>query len=150
MNRRNLFDEMIEERKDSYGYFFLSFLFLFSFFYFSIHLKTRLKSLKFVSWNPFNSYSLLHKNTKRLTPYFSSDVDECKQGNHQCKGSGQKCVNIQGSYECQCEEGYLKSGANNCKLGRLEYRWKLNGLIRFCVIVTLVTWLYKTLIQEHK
>ena len=49
MNRRNLFDEMIEERKDSYGYFFLSFLFLFSFFYFSIHLKTRLKSLKFVS-----------------------------------------------------------------------------------------------------
>ena len=40
MNRRNLFDEMIEERKDSYGYFF---------FYFSIHLKTSLKSLKFVS-----------------------------------------------------------------------------------------------------
>ena len=69
-----------------------------------------------------------HNNTKRLTPYFASDVDECKQGNHQCKGTGQKCVNIQGSYECQCEEGYLKSGANNCKLGRLEYRWKLNGL----------------------
>ena len=56
MNRRNLFDEMIEERKDSYGYFFLSFLFFFLFFFhFSIHLKTSLKTLKFVSWNPFNS-----------------------------------------------------------------------------------------------
>ena len=34
MNRQNLFDEMIEERKDSYGYFFLSFfLFFFSFFH---------------------------------------------------------------------------------------------------------------------
>ena len=130
MNRRNLSDEMIEERKDSYGVFLSLFLVLFSFFFFhfSIHLKTRLKSLKFVSWNPFNSYFLLHKNAKRLTLCFASDVDECKQGNHQCKGTGQKCVNIQGSYECQCEEGYLKSGANNCKLGRLEYRWKLNGL----------------------
>ena len=49
MNRRNLLDETIEEGKDSYGYFFLSFVFCFVFFHFSIHLKTRLKSLKFVS-----------------------------------------------------------------------------------------------------
>ena len=52
MNRRNLFDEMIEERKDSYGYFFLSFLFFFLF-SFSHPLEDEVKKLEICFLKPF-------------------------------------------------------------------------------------------------
>ena len=52
MNRRNLFDEMIEERKDSYGYFFLSFLFFFLFFSFFHPLEDEVKKLEICFLKP--------------------------------------------------------------------------------------------------
>ena len=52
MNRRNLFDEMIEERKDSYGYFFLSFLFFFLFFSFFHPLEDEVKKLEIFFLKP--------------------------------------------------------------------------------------------------
>ena len=53
MNRRNLFDEMIEKRKDSYGYFFLSFLFFFLFFFSFFHpLEDEVKKLEICFLKP--------------------------------------------------------------------------------------------------
>ena len=52
MNRRNLFDEMIEGRKDSYGYFFLSFLFFFLFFSFFHPLEDEVKKLEICFLKP--------------------------------------------------------------------------------------------------
>ena len=34
------------------------------------------------------------------------DVDECTRGTHMCRGEQEFCVNIPGSYQCKCEDGY--------------------------------------------
>ena len=40
------------------------------------------------------------------------DIDECSVGSVNC-GPGGECINSNGSFTCQCQEGYQKSG-NNC------------------------------------
>ena len=42
---------------------------------------------------------------------FSSDVDECVDGTHQCS-SDAVCVNTEGSYNCTCNPGYEGDGYN--------------------------------------
>ncbi|XP_036605335.1 epidermal growth factor-like protein 7 isoform X2 [Trichosurus vulpecula] len=46
-------------------------------------------------------------------PGCGTDVDECSQPGHGCP---QKCINIPGSYHCQCQEGYeLSSDGRLCQ-----------------------------------
>ena len=33
-------------------------------------------------------------------------MDECKLGLHDCDMSKEKCVNVPGGFECQCNDGY--------------------------------------------
>lgn len=42
----------------------------------------------------------------RLCVFNPTDVDECSEGNGGCQ---QICVNMMGSYECRCREGFLLS-----------------------------------------
>ena len=47
-----------------------------------------------------------------------ADIDECAQGNQPCKGANFECKNAVGSYNCQCKDGFVKSGGN-CE-GRVQ------------------------------
>ena len=42
-----------------------------------------------------------------LSPLSPSDINECDSANGGC---GQTCVNLPGSYECSCNEGYILGG----------------------------------------
>ncbi|GFS01114.1 fibrillin-2-like isoform X27 [Elysia marginata] len=42
------------------------------------------------------------------------DIDECETLQHDCHGRGQKCVNVPGSYRCDCLPGYTRDGSK-CK-----------------------------------
>ena len=46
----------------------------------------------------------------RYSCYFNTDIDECDLGLHTCV-SPFVCVNINGSYNCQCQQGF--SSVNN-------------------------------------
>ena len=50
----------------------------------------------------FISYSLL------------SDIDECAQGNPCNTIANSECKNTDGSYNCQCKDGFVKNG-HNCE-----------------------------------
>ena len=47
-----------------------------------------------------------------------SDIDECSEGNFTCHPYA-TCINTQGSYTCQCEDGFEKDGKKNCAGGKL-------------------------------
>ncbi|KAK7093153.1 hypothetical protein V1264_008796 [Littorina saxatilis] len=36
------------------------------------------------------------------------DIDECETGDNTCIHLGQKCVNTEGSFQCQCQDGFVK------------------------------------------
>ncbi|KAK3772184.1 hypothetical protein RRG08_035225 [Elysia crispata] len=38
------------------------------------------------------------------------DVDECCEGIHNCDLSSEKCVNIPGSFKCDCMDGFIRDG----------------------------------------
>jgi hypothetical protein len=42
-----------------------------------------------------------------------SDIDECSKGNFTCHPNA-TCINTQGSYNCQCKDGYEGFGKKNC------------------------------------
>jgi hypothetical protein len=42
-----------------------------------------------------------------------SDIDECSEGNISCHPNA-TCINTQGSYNCQCKDGYKGFGKRNC------------------------------------
>uniref|UniRef100_A0A8R1TTG2 Metalloendopeptidase n=1 Tax=Onchocerca volvulus TaxID=6282 RepID=A0A8R1TTG2_ONCVO len=47
--------------------------------------------------------------------YFITDLDECRNNNAGCQ---QRCTNTIGSYQCECENGYvLANDGHNCKEG---------------------------------
>ena len=49
-----------------------------------------------------------------LIPYQLTDIDECSTSGHGCD---QDCVNTEGSYFCQCKEGYaLNSDGRSCRI----------------------------------
>lgn len=48
---------------------------------------------------------------------FISDVDECSEIVDACP-AGEKCVNVQGGYSCECEQGYAKKDGK-CVKGKL-------------------------------
>jgi hypothetical protein len=41
------------------------------------------------------------------------DNDECSEGNVSCHPNA-TCINTQGSYNCQCKDGYKGFGKKNC------------------------------------
>ncbi|RUS84653.1 hypothetical protein EGW08_007573 [Elysia chlorotica] len=45
---------------------------------------------------------------------FCVDLDECKTHLHSCHGRGQKCVNVPGTYRCDCAPGFTHDG-KTCK-----------------------------------
>ncbi|MCP9265517.1 Metalloendopeptidase [Dirofilaria immitis] len=55
-------------------------------------------------------------NTKKgFMAYFITDLDECRNNNAGCQ---QRCTNTIGSYQCECENGYvLADDGHNCKEG---------------------------------
>ena len=53
-----------------------------------------------------------------LTNHLSyTDVDECAEGNGGCQ---QSCVNMMGSYECHCREGFFLSDNQHTCIQRPE------------------------------
>ena len=45
-----------------------------------------------------------------------SDINECQLNYGECKNG--KCVNTDGSYRCDCNKGYKKSGDPNVCVGK--------------------------------
>lgn len=43
-----------------------------------------------------------------------SDVDECASSKHNCTGPHAVCVNVLGSFLCQCEKQYIWNSAGYC------------------------------------
>ena len=59
--------------------------------------------------------SLIHTHyhdTLLILTIFSLDFDECAALTAEC-GPGAECINLNGSFRCQCREGFEKIG-NNC------------------------------------
>ena len=48
---------------------------------------------------------------------FIADVDECSEIASPC-GAAEKCVNVQGTFSCECEQGYSKKDGA-CVEGKL-------------------------------
>ena len=46
-----------------------------------------------------------------LTP---SDIDECANGLDILCDENARCTNTNGSYECNCEDGYIGDGVSIC------------------------------------
>ena len=47
-----------------------------------------------------------------------SDIDECSEENFTCHPNA-TCINTQGSYNCQCKDGFEGDGKKNCTGGKL-------------------------------
>lgn len=43
---------------------------------------------------------------------FITDINECTDGSADC-GPGAECINLNGSFACQCRAGFQEAG-NNC------------------------------------
>ncbi|VDK78599.1 unnamed protein product [Gongylonema pulchrum] len=43
------------------------------------------------------------------------DVDECLEEGR-CGGEHSKCINTEGSYDCTCEEGFVKNSNGACDI----------------------------------
>ena len=52
---------------------------------------------------------LKDKHTNNNLPYFSLDIDECRDGTNKCS-SNARCINTQGSYTCSCSHGFRGDG----------------------------------------
>jgi fibulin 1/2 len=47
---------------------------------------------------------------------FSSDIDECVIGTHNCDKTNGGCLNNAGSYKCNCKSGFkLEADGKTCK-----------------------------------
>lgn len=43
--------------------------------------------------------------------FLNQDIDECAQGDSKCSKEAY-CVNLPGSYKCNCKEGFIGDGFN--------------------------------------
>ena len=50
-------------------------------------------------------------------PQFTSDIDECaNETTNDCSESNnQECINLPGSYVCQCKEGFRENSDDICE-----------------------------------
>lgn len=58
-----------------------------------------------------------YHNTFLTLTLFFPDLDECTSGTAQC-GPGAECINLNGTFACQCRVGFEKIG-NSC-IGELN------------------------------
>ena len=49
------------------------------------------------------------------------DVDECQLEHMPCPMKNAKCVNLPGSYYCDCNDGYSLLDNSNCQYGKFYY-----------------------------
>ena len=49
----------------------------------------------------------------------SLDIDECRNGNHDCDVNA-NCTNTVGSHTCTCKEGFTGNG-RSCSLGTMNF-----------------------------
>ena len=74
---------------------------------------SKLRQLKL---QPYNKKEILFelRNIENFTVvhFYASDINECT--NNPCKNSA-SCVNLAGSYRCDCKSGYT---GNNCETGK--------------------------------
>ena len=61
-------------------------------------------------------YLFLSKS-KKSKKYFSKDIDECKMNLDNCES---ECVNLIGSFECTCFDGYKLINSNKCEKGKVK------------------------------
>lgn len=61
------------------------------------------------------------RSVSASTPWWShflnhtcEDIDECKEGIDECDPVSTKCVNREGSYDCNCQDGYKRSNETHC------------------------------------
>ena len=81
------------------------------------HISKHLKSSSFSGifnslldvWNCGQTRSFVF-DILRLS--YSSDINECKNGTHDCDQDNGTCSNTPGSYTCQCRPGYTGNGRN--------------------------------------
>ncbi|VDM97277.1 unnamed protein product [Thelazia callipaeda] len=77
------------------------------------------------------------------------DINECESENR-CSGKHMKCHNLEGSYECVCEEGFVIDSKGNCKINveaSAEEMWippsrllRSFSISSFCILISLVIW----------
>lgn len=58
------------------------------------------------------SYCACPKGYKTLSDGSCEDINECDRTRHQSCGYGAECINLPGSYECQCPPGYSGDAYN--------------------------------------
>ena len=47
--------------------------------------------------------------------YYILDIDECNGGASVCDQTRGGCLNVPGSYRCNCSDGYILGANNECK-----------------------------------
>lgn len=59
-----------------------------------------------------------------------ADVDECSTNSHNCTDINGICVNIDGSFMCDCKEGFTFNGSNVCTSKNIVsnnlYYWRIS------------------------
>lgn len=45
-----------------------------------------------------------------LNHVFTPDIDECTEGNAMCPDENSHCTNTLGSYQCDCDTGFINNG----------------------------------------
>lgn len=70
------------------------------------------------------------------------DIDECSSGENLCQRNAD-CINIPGSYRCECSTGYKLSPSGACvgKMGALCYLFQRQGREARTPLPGLFTWL---------
>ncbi|XP_067020360.1 uncharacterized protein [Acropora muricata] len=72
---------------------------------------------------PGSYYCVCKSGWRQVSAYQCVDIDECSTGNYSCP-SNSYCVNLNGSYRCDCNRCYYKSGPycnHDCRLGTQYY-----------------------------
>ncbi|KAL0009211.1 hypothetical protein SO802_010713 [Lithocarpus litseifolius] len=86
-------------------------------------------------------------------PHGCQDIDECENHDN-CKGSGEKCLNILGNFTCSCIEGYhwdRSAGVDLCVINQplLQVKLFVGVGISFIVVLVCSSWLY-LIVKQRK
>ena len=83
----------------------------------------RRKNSPFLHNKVFSNYLRSIKWFSFLFASLTADIDECKDHDKVCTGHG--CVNLIGSFRCECEAGYVFNSISRICEGkqRVDYVW---------------------------
>ena len=80
----------------------------------SVYLDMRTQPLKTISTVPV-SILCINYLTSCIDRVINIDIDECVRDSIDC-GLNAVCINFNGSYRCDCVEGFYRNGSDCCKL----------------------------------